>query len=313
MEVTVNCSCGARYDFDVELVDGKMPVEISCTECGADITELASEYVQQQHSTAFAPGRELQGEQPATAVTAPVHKPVTPLTQALNEMDAATLRPFTREEPHLALGATGAVVAGLAGMVGWYLLVKLTGYELGIVAWGIGVLIGFATRLLAKTCSQMLGVVAGICAFVAITGGQYLLVKDSLDSYVQLEVAGSYDARMGFAKEALQLETDDQIRSLLAKYNVEPGQTPNVAAVSEEDIAAFRADLPSLREFVAGKPAKAEFEESVERSMREFLSSPETQAAILKESVSPFTLLWLFLGVGSAWKLAAREAVGQAG
>jgi len=26
---------------------------------------------------------------------------------------------------------------------------------------------------------------------------------------------------------------------------------------------------------------------------------------VLKESVGPFTLLWLFLGVGSAYKLAA--------
>ena len=46
MNIKVQCSCQAKFSFDVEPVDGKMPVNIVCPACGADTTDLANQAIQ---------------------------------------------------------------------------------------------------------------------------------------------------------------------------------------------------------------------------------------------------------------------------
>ena len=41
MEIKVQCGCGTRFAFDVEPVNGRMPVRVNCPGCGADGTDLA--------------------------------------------------------------------------------------------------------------------------------------------------------------------------------------------------------------------------------------------------------------------------------
>jgi hypothetical protein len=41
MELKVVCGCGQKYAFDVEPVNGRMPVKVSCPGCGADGTATA--------------------------------------------------------------------------------------------------------------------------------------------------------------------------------------------------------------------------------------------------------------------------------
>lgn len=64
MNVKIQCSCGTKFSFDVEPVDGKMPVEIFCPKCGADATENANQTIQQS----------LSGEN-AVAATSSAQKP----------------------------------------------------------------------------------------------------------------------------------------------------------------------------------------------------------------------------------------------
>ncbi len=42
MQVKIPCSCGTRYAFDVEPVNGRMPVRVNCPTCGADGTDAAN-------------------------------------------------------------------------------------------------------------------------------------------------------------------------------------------------------------------------------------------------------------------------------
>ena len=60
-------------------------------------------------------------------------------------------------------------------------------------------------------------------------------------------------------------------------------------------------DLPKFRDLIAGKPSKAEIMGRLTKVKNSFA----VQFEVLKESVGIFTLLWLFLGVGSAFKLGA--------
>jgi hypothetical protein len=222
-------------------------------------------------------------------------------------MDNITIHNYT--EPRLALGTIGAAVAGVVGMLGWFAVVKITGYEIGYAAWGIGLLVGYGTKLLAKGGNVVLGVAAAICAFLAIVGGQYIVVAVTVDETVKQLARQSYESRMAFAQEAVQAGDDAQVRAILAKYDSEGGEARTPDQYSDEVVAKFREEeLRALKEFIDGKPSRAEHEAVVAA----LLTSGISKSAVFKESLSAWTLLWLFLGVGSAYKLAAAGAAAAA-
>jgi hypothetical protein len=51
MEIKVQCGCGTRYAFEVEPVNGRMPVRVTCPDCGADGTDFANELIRQKVGT----------------------------------------------------------------------------------------------------------------------------------------------------------------------------------------------------------------------------------------------------------------------
>ncbi len=55
MEVKILCGCGTKFSFDVEPVNGAMPVAIQCPQCAADVTSQANEIITQKLSTQPAP------------------------------------------------------------------------------------------------------------------------------------------------------------------------------------------------------------------------------------------------------------------
>ena len=55
MEVKIQCPCGTRFAFEVEPVNGRMPVRINCPGCGADGTDLANEVIRQKFAATAVP------------------------------------------------------------------------------------------------------------------------------------------------------------------------------------------------------------------------------------------------------------------
>jgi len=55
MEVKIQCECGSRFAFDVEPVNGRMPVRVNCPVCDADVTDLANETIRQKLAPAALP------------------------------------------------------------------------------------------------------------------------------------------------------------------------------------------------------------------------------------------------------------------
>lgn len=48
MEIKIECQCGTRFKFDVEPVNGRMPVGIGCPNCKLDATTAANAVITQQ-------------------------------------------------------------------------------------------------------------------------------------------------------------------------------------------------------------------------------------------------------------------------
>src|SRR6478736_372219 len=71
----------------------------------------------------------------------------------------------------LLLGLISAIVGGLIGMFAWYCLIRVVDIQTGWMAWAVGGLTGFAARVIAKRGSPILGIICGVCAMAAISGG----------------------------------------------------------------------------------------------------------------------------------------------
>ncbi|MCB1125250.1 MAG: hypothetical protein KDM81_02055, partial [Verrucomicrobiae bacterium] len=206
-------------------------------------------------------------------------------------------------EPNLMMGTVGAVGGALVGMMIWFLLIKATGYEIGWVAWGVGGLTGFVCRVLGAGYSRTLGFIAAGCAFVAILGGEYLATQDAFNTLLANELEGTYEQHVAFARKAVNLETDDQIRQFLVDQSAEEGFSLPPETFTDEDIQSFREEsLPELRDLAEGRPPKAEYEENLRKEI-----SDAVRGELFKASFSLWTILWLILGVGSAWRLGTGE------
>ena len=325
MEVKVQCPCGTLYKFEVEPLNGRMPGPIRCPSCGADGTPAADAVIQEslagQAQAAVAPpvaaGPAAVSDKPRirlnaparveSAAPAPTTNPPLPTAVAgraplLSGVGAA---PARAKEPNILLGIAGAVVGGALGMLGWYFLIKATRYEIGYAAWGVGALTGVGARVLGHHGSPLLGICAGACALIAIVGGQFLAARSIVNEDFDAGAKEAYETQLAYAKEAVQAvptEADTEIRAFLASQAAKDGGSANPKDITADEIQEFRKDeLPKLRALANGKQGRKEFD----KKMQEVRSSFIGDFMILKESLSLLTLLWLFLGVGSAYKIAS--------
>ena len=312
MEIKIECGCGQPFEFEVEPENGQMPCEIKCPACNADATLLANAYIAQTLSagtisTPLTPAAPEPPPEPAAGlrINRPHEAPAL-LPPAIAAVVPANIAPVPAPLVSKKIngvgdgflkGVVGALIAALAGMLGWYLLIKVTGYEIGYAAWGVGALTGLGARMLGATGSTRLGVLAGLFAFIAIIGGQYLVVRGFASVEFDKIALVSYQEQMDAANAAVALKTDEATKAFIAKQD-----EVKVSEVSSDQLKEFReVELPKLRDFTEGKPSKAEFLRRISRAM----NSWGVQFEMLKESVGLFTLLWIFLGVGSAYKMGA--------
>jgi hypothetical protein len=208
-----------------------------------------------------------------------------------------------RKNRRFLLGLAGAGLGGLLGVVAWYFLIKSSGSAFAFVAWGVGAVTGLGARLLAKTGSMSLGIASAVCALLAIAGGEYLAVQAVGARQATQLAAQAYRAKLEFARTAVQAETPDEFRKLIARQNEK-----NPEQITDEEIKNFQEqDLPALRDFAQGKPAKAEF---VQTLVPRFAEAFDFRAYFFKEDLKAglFLVLFAALGIATAYKLASGES-----
>ena len=186
-EIKIQCDCGTKYKFEVEPLKGRMPQRVFCPGCGFEGTGAANEQLQVK----FAPAPSVAAKttpipqlpRPAEEIPASAVEvlPSTPLPRRL--LSGGNLAPRRVEglpragRRHLLAGLTGAILTGAVGALAWFFLVKVTGYQIGFAAWGVGLLVGSGTRALGREGGHGLAVAAAVCALVAVAGGQLLAAQ----------------------------------------------------------------------------------------------------------------------------------------
>jgi hypothetical protein len=198
LEIKVQCDCGQRYKFDVEPVNGRMPITVNCPTCGADGTGKANLILSQsQPSPTGEADRLPPAAHPVTprlrlsiagrdAPPTPESPPPPPPPRQMPVAPASTaaarsgLLPAARptgasSTSTLGLGIVGALLgaavsAGL--MYGFFVLLEFRFPLLGV---GIGALTGLGARLLSRGTASSLGGAAAVIALVAVVMTLYLM------------------------------------------------------------------------------------------------------------------------------------------
>jgi hypothetical protein len=118
MTIKVQCPCGAKYSFDVEPVEGRMPFAVNCPSCNADGTELANQLIAAQSG---APKLRVHVAEPAAEAPVPF-RPI-PQASAVSAMDR--LREERRQMRRIGwiAGGIALVVVALLGAWGWFAFV----------------------------------------------------------------------------------------------------------------------------------------------------------------------------------------------
>jgi len=260
---------------------------------------------------------EVPSPAPAASIPGPGTNPLARRAQA--QAEAAMHAQNPGKKPSFALGFVGAIVGALIGASIYYLIFNYTGFRLKLLAVGVGYLAGFGAELLGrKEGSKELGVIAAVLTLGAIAGAQYLVAKNWWNSGSETRASAAvsaYDERVAVAKKvvaAIPTGSDQEIRIYLASDELEPGEKPDPASVTAEEIAAYRETvLPEMRDIASGKLTREAFDENTKKeealAKSEQLSDEGTfKAVFLLLLLGKFNLISMAAAAGLAFKLCSN-------
>jgi hypothetical protein len=204
MELKVVCNCGQKFAFDVEPVNGRMPVSVSCPGCGRDGTQAANDLLTQYFpnpsppipvaiavppavaATPAAPAGRLQINisKPAASVAPPPLAAPELISSARSPVRAAAPKPKAEKEYSLGLGILGAVIGAVVGAGLMYGFFAVTDIRFPLMGTAIGALTGLGARILARGTDMTLGAIAGSIAFLATGGTLYLMFGDIAAAFI---------------------------------------------------------------------------------------------------------------------------------
>lgn len=187
----------------------------------------------------------------------------------------------------------GGAVAALLGAGAWALILKFTEYELGIVAWGVGALVGLVMSHMTQARSPTLGVYAAILAALGLATGKVAILTIASPEIAQEMVADPDALTQAFMidmknREAFSTEINQQLATIDQAKDTLPDDLFEL--MRTEAAERMEAASPEERERVA---------RSAWRSIVGNISLTQQFLATL----SLFDLLWFFLAIGTAWKM----------
>jgi hypothetical protein len=214
-------------------------------------------------------------------------------------------------------GIIGAAIGGLVGAILWAVVIFFAQKEIGIIAWGVGGLVGFGGLLLGARGTTM-GVICGLVALLSICGGKlvgFQLV--SLFPSETVELADEeeddhelYEEFMEDARQFASVKGDDAIRAFMVKRDYTLQSSPS--AISDEELYEFRADMEGdLLSWGESPPTYEEWYNEWYEIEPEYegegAAESETALGTIWNSFGLFDIIFFFLGVTTAFQMVASR------
>jgi len=203
--------------------------------------------------------------------------------------------------PALLAGILGAVAGGAV----WAALVVIAHLEAGIVAWGIGIVVGLAMAAVTPSRGQAMAVLAALIAAVGLVAGKAMIVAFATQPAL-----------------AAEIEADNEWLAEAAVFDLQSsGALPDEIQQSLEALA-FDDTIPDAL-WVDMLNAGSEHAEAVGSEGRaelagqyaSFLLAGTDFLTLLGAQMGLWDLLWFGLAISTAWRIMAgkREPEAQSG
>jgi hypothetical protein len=288
-------SSDAGLNMDEFLSDVEVPESSACPECGSPKPGAAAVCMNCGHNAAT-------GETASTKIKTP-SKAGALAGAAAAQAGGAVATPL--------FGILGGIVAGVIGAGLWGGLSYFTGFEFGILAWGIGLIVGIGVAVGARGRGSVLtGFLAMLIAILSIAGGKYFAAKMMLENVSGQEF---FDSRDIDREAILQIVVDELAMDRLDNGEDIPWPTPGTSI----DTAIWPDDYPQdlQTEAIAVFDGltfghKVEYQTQVIAQMNANLAA--NADAIIAENFwylwSFWDAIWVILAISTAYKVGSGEA-----
>lgn len=202
----------------------------------------------------------------------------------------------------IAGGIGGAVAAGI-----WTAIAYSTGYEIGWIAWFVGVVVGFCVRVAAgEEEGYAPGLTAVAIAVLALVIGKYATVSLLVDRELGAKIAEMPRVTADNFQLELCSEVAEEWTAAKKKMKWLPGKSAEVAQELQDYPQAVRDEAKKRWD---AKPA-AEQQELIaarQEMMEEFTSSlaAGVKTQVFKASFNGYDILFFILAIVSAFKVGS--------
>jgi hypothetical protein len=153
-----------------------------------------------------------------------------------------------RSEQSMPVGVLAGVIAAHIGAAIWAAVTVATGYQIGWMAVGVGILVGFAVRIGGKGIDKMFGLVGAALAFIGCLFGNLFAVCGMVaaqESMAFSEVVGSLNFPLAVQLMSATFSPLDLLFYGIAIYE---GYKFSFRQLTDQDIARV---LPEMRSKMA--------------------------------------------------------------
>jgi hypothetical protein len=119
-----------------------------------------------------------------------------------------------KAEQSMPLALAAGVVAALVGAVIWAIVTDMTGYQIGVMAVGVGFLVGYAVRVLGKGIERPFQYVGAACALLGSVLGNYFATAGIAAQQVHVDIF-TLITRIPLDKAAMLMQESFQPMDLL--------------------------------------------------------------------------------------------------
>jgi hypothetical protein len=224
-----------------------------------------------------------------------------------------------------SFGMKSMIASAMAAVLGallWMFIAVQFDYELGLIAWLIGGAIGFSAAMF-NSRGETAGIICGVLALLSIFGGKYLAYDTFIEEWTQVSSAPEqtsqfrmlYDEEVSMARMYVsQVKDEDSRREFMVNFGY--SDSTNVNKVTRDELNFFEQEIaPQLTQIIdqsmtyeqwlkvtVGDDFEPDAETGFDAGTDSF-----TTFDLVKESLGIIDLVFLFLGVGTAFRLARNE------
>lgn len=201
-------------------------------------------------------------------------------------------------------------MAAAVGAVVWGVIAGATGYEIGYIAWGIGLLVGGTAKWLGGAGSTS-GVGCALLALGSIFVGKMLAIRYSAPAEIRKMAEAEltrdfYEEMISDAEALADIEAEEDYPSFMVFHEYSEAESAEDVTVEEIDFFT-EYTAPQLREFHADTPSYEVWRKGQADEAVRILMDTMPISEIVVENLGAMDILFALLGIGTAYKLGAAQ------